>query len=97
MKIQRRNVFTRVGLCLMFLRRQPKIPNRVSKANGQRPPGVSDDGRCGFAGGLQDAKDIAIKQCGNVAKGGCRLYAVDDAVIWKESIAGQGGAAPAGR
>ena len=27
-----------------------------------------------------------------VAKGGCSLYAVDDSVIWKESVAGQGGA-----
>jgi len=36
-----------------------------------------------------------MKQCGNVAKGGCRLYAVDDSVIWKENIAGQGAATPA--
>jgi len=58
---------------------------------GPRAYAVSDDGRCGFAGGLQDAKDVAMKQCGNVAKGGCKLYAVDDEVIWKENIAGQGG------
>ena len=62
---------------------------------GPRAYAVSADGRCGFAGGLNDAKDVAMRQCGNVAKGGCTLYAVDDAVIWKESIAGQGGAAPA--
>jgi|SRR5436190_2414928 len=64
---------------------------------GPRAYAVSADGRCGFAGGLQDAKDVAMRQCGNVAKGSCMLYAVDDAVIWKESIAGQGGAAPASR
>lgn len=56
---------------------------------GPRAYAVSADGRCGFAGGLQDARDIAIKQCGTVAKGGCSLYAVDDAVVWKESVAGQ--------
>ena len=26
---------------------------------------------------------------GNVAKSNCMLYAVDDAVIWKQSVAGQ--------
>jgi dienelactone hydrolase len=60
---------------------------------GPRAYAVSPDGRCGFAGGLQDARDVAMKQCGNVAKGECMLYAVDDAVIWKESVAGQGGQA----
>lgn len=64
---------------------------------GPRAYAVSDDGRCGFAGGLQDAKSVAMKQCGNVAKDGCKLYAVDDEVIWKESVAGQGSAAPASR
>jgi dienelactone hydrolase len=56
---------------------------------GPRAYAVSADGRCGFAGGLPDARDIAVKQCGTVAKGGCSLYAVDDAVVWKESVAGQ--------
>ena len=37
----------------------------------------------------QDARDAAIRQCGSVAKTGCMLYAVDDAVIWKEAVAGQ--------
>jgi len=90
---------------LLALDRVPNIKSDACKglyrafleSPGPRAYAVSDDGRCGFAGGLQDAKDVAIKQCGNVAKGGCRLYAVDDAVIWKESIAGQGSAAPAGR
>lgn len=61
---------------------------------GPRAYAVSADGRCGFAGGLQDARDVAIKQCGSVAKDGCSLYAVDDAVVWKESIAGQGAQNP---
>ena len=60
---------------------------------GPRAYAVSPDGRCGFAGGLQDARDVAMRQCSNVAKSGCLLYAVDDAVIWKESVAGQGGPA----
>jgi len=60
---------------------------------GPRAYAVSADGRCGFAGGLNDAKDVAMRQCGNVAKGGCRLYAVDDSVIWKENLAGQPAAA----
>src|SRR3954470_14108649 len=62
---------------------------------GPRAYAVSQDGRCGFAGGLPDARDVAMRQCSNVAKGGCLLYAVDDAVIWKESVAGQGAAATA--
>jgi hypothetical protein len=61
---------------------------------GPRAYAVSSDGRCGFAGGLQDAREVAVRQCSNVAKSGCTLYAVDDTVIWKESVAGQGGPAP---
>jgi hypothetical protein len=30
-----------------------------------------------------------MRQCGTVAKANCMLYAVDDAVIWKEAVAGQ--------
>src|SRR4051812_9259621 len=90
---------------LLALDRVPNIKSDACKglyrafleSPGPRAYAVSDDGRCGFAGGLRDAQDVAIKQCGNVAKTGCRLYAVDDAVIWKENIAGQGGPAPAGR
>jgi len=62
---------------------------------GPRAYAVSGDGRCGFAGGLQDARDVAMKQCGSVAKSNCTLYAVDDAVIWKENLAGQGAGAAA--
>jgi dienelactone hydrolase len=90
---------------LLALDRVPNIKSDACKglyrafleSPGPRAYAVSDDGRCGFAGGLQDAKGVAMRQCGNVAKDGCKLYAVDDAVIWKESIAGQGGAAPASR
>ena len=85
---------------LLALDRVPNIKSDACKglyrafleSPGPRAYAVSQDGRCGFAGGLQDARDVAMKQCSNVAKGGCLLYAVDDAVIWKESVAGQGGA-----
>jgi len=83
---------------LLALDRVPNIKTDACKglyrafleAPGPRAYAVSADGRCGFAGGLQDASDVAMKQCSNVAKGGCALYAVDDSVIWKENVAGQG-------
>jgi len=86
---------------LLALERLPNIKSDSCKglyrafleSPGPRAYAVSADGRCGFAGGLQDAREQAVKQCGTVAKGDCTLYAVDDAVIWKESVAGQGGAA----
>jgi dienelactone hydrolase len=59
------------------------------EAPGPRAYAVSGDGRCGFAGGVPDAKEVAMRQCGSVSKGACALYAVDDAVIWKEAVAGQ--------
>src|SRR5919202_5312683 len=85
---------------LLALDRVPNIKSDACKSlyraflesPGPRAYAVSQDGRCGFAGGLQDAREAAMKQCSNVAKSGCLLYAVDDAVIWKESVAGQGGA-----
>jgi len=88
---------------LLALDRVPNIKSDACKglyrafleSPGPRAYAVSPDGRCGFAGGLQDAKDVAMRQCGNVAKASCMLYAVDDSIIWKESVAGQGGAAPA--
>ena len=52
---------------------------------GPRAYAVSEDGRCGFAGGLRDARESAMKQCSSVAKGACALYAVDDAVVWKDT------------
>src|SRR5438270_3876004 len=88
---------------LLALDRVPNIKSDACKSlyraflesPGPRAYAVSGDGRCGFAGGLQDARDVAMKQCGNVAKSNCMLYAVDDAVIWKDTIAGQGAATPA--
>ena len=59
------------------------------EAPGPRAYAVSEDGRCGFSAGVQDAREAAIRQCGTVAKADCMLYAVDDAVIWKEAVAGQ--------
>ena len=83
---------------LLALDRVPNIKSDACKglyrafleSPGPRAYAVSGDGRCGFAGGLPDARDMALKQCGNVAKSNCMLYAVDDAVIWKENLAGQG-------
>ena len=88
---------------LLALDRVPNIKSDACKSlyraflesPGPRAYAVSGDGRCGFAGGLQDARDVAMKQCGNVARSNCMLYAVDDAVIWKDTIAGQGAATPA--
>src|SRR5438477_2499620 len=91
-------------LPLLALERVPNIKSDACKSlyraflesPGPRAYAVSGDGRCGFAGGLPDAREVAMKQCGNVAKASCMLYAVDDAVIWKENLAGQGaGSAPA--
>lgn len=56
---------------------------------GPRAYAVSGDGRCGFAGGVPDAREAAMRQCGALAKASCALYAVDGAVIWKETLAGQ--------
>src|SRR5919109_1441163 len=80
---------------LLALDRVPNIKSDACKglyrafleSPGPRAYAVSGDGRCGFAGGLQDARDVAMKQCGSVAKSNCTLYAVDDAVIWKENVA----------
>ena len=43
---------------------------------------VSADGRCGFAGGLPDAADVAVRECRTFAKQPCTLYAVDAEVVW---------------
>ena len=57
---------------------------------GPRAYAVSEDGRCGFAGGLREARETAMKQCSSVAKGACTLYAVDDAVVWRDTaLAGE--------
>ena len=43
---------------------------------------VSGDGRCGFAGGLADAADVAVRECKTNAREACSLYAVDADVVW---------------
>lgn len=50
---------------------------------GPRAYAVSPDGHCGFAGGLANARDVAIRQCGSVAGEPCELYAEGEAVVWK--------------
>ena len=45
---------------------------------------VSGDGRCGFAGAMADAPNIALSECRSVAGSACALYAVDSEVVWKE-------------
>ena len=44
-------------------------------------------------GGDRDHKFVA-KILHQLGEGATTLYAVDDSVIWKESVAGQGGPAP---
>jgi hypothetical protein len=51
---------------------------------GPRAFAVSEDGHCGFAGGMADAHDRALKGCERVADASCELYAVDEKVVWKE-------------
>ena len=58
---------------------------------------VSGDGRCGFASGLPDAADAAVRECRTNAKETCSLYAVGAEVVWspdgKGTTAYAGGAA----
>jgi dienelactone hydrolase len=49
---------------------------------GPRAYAVSGDGRCGFAGGLPDAADVAVRECRTNAKEPCSLYAVDAELVW---------------
>jgi len=99
---------------LLALDRLPNVKSEGCKglyrafleSPGPRAYAVSEDGRCGFAGGLAGARESAMKQCSTVAKGACALYAVDGAVVWKDTaLAGEpdrtqnptaGGNAPAG-
>jgi dienelactone hydrolase len=53
------------------------------EAPAPRAYAVSTDGRCGFAGAMQDATSAALKECRSVAGAGCALYAVDSEVVWK--------------
>ncbi|MGQ0653893.1 MAG: alpha/beta hydrolase family protein [Betaproteobacteria bacterium] len=83
---------------LLALERLPNIKSEACKglyrafleAPGPRAYAVSPDGRCGFAGGVRDAREVAVQQCGTLSKSACSLYAVDESVIWKETVAGQG-------
>jgi len=54
---------------------------------GPRAYAVSGDGHCGFAGGVKDAQDEALRQCGSKAATPCALYAVDAAIVWKNEDA----------
>ncbi len=50
---------------------------------GPRAYAVSDDGRCGFAGGLPDARESALRECHSASGSDCALYAVVGQVVWK--------------
>jgi hypothetical protein len=50
---------------------------------GPRAYAVSGDGHCGFAGGMANAKDEAIRQCGSMATQPCSLFAENELVVWK--------------
>jgi dienelactone hydrolase len=54
------------------------------EAPGPRAYAVSENGRCGFSGGVKDANDLAMRQCRKAADGDCALYAVDGEVVWKQ-------------
>jgi dienelactone hydrolase len=54
------------------------------EAPAPRAYAVSGDGRCGFAGAMADAPNVALNECRSVAGGACVLYAVDSEVVWKE-------------
>jgi dienelactone hydrolase len=53
------------------------------EAPGPRAYAVSPDGHCGFAGGVQNAREVALQQCGKVAAEPCELYADGEAVVWR--------------
>jgi dienelactone hydrolase len=53
------------------------------EAPAPRAYAVSADGRCGFAGAMPDATNVALRECKTIAGAGCALYAVDSEVVWK--------------
>ena len=54
---------------------------------GPRAYAVSPDGRCGFAGSVRNANELALRQCRRAsANGECSLYAVDGEVVWKPEL-----------
>jgi dienelactone hydrolase len=50
---------------------------------GPRAYAVSPDGRCGFAGNVRGANEVALRQCRRASGNECALYAVDGEVVWK--------------
>ena len=55
------------------------------EAPAPRAYAVSSDGRCGFAGGVPNAREVAIQQCRTVAAEPCELYADGEAVVWQRT------------
>jgi hypothetical protein len=53
------------------------------EAPAPRAYAVSADGRCGFAGAMPDATQVALRECKSVSGSKCALYAVDSEVVWK--------------
>lgn len=53
------------------------------EAPAPRAYAVSMDGRCGFAGAMADATNVALRECRSVSGSKCALYAVDSEVVWK--------------
>jgi dienelactone hydrolase len=68
------------------------------EAPAPRAYAVSGDGRCGFAGAVPDASEVALRECRSVSGAACALYAVDSEVVWKapETEVKQAAAQPAG-
>jgi dienelactone hydrolase len=48
---------------------------------------VSADGHCGFAGGIANARETALRQCGSVAGEPCEIYAEGETVVWRRGEA----------
>ncbi len=53
------------------------------EAPAPRAYAVSANGRCGFAGAMDDAAHVALSECRSVSGQACALYAVDSEVVWK--------------
>ena len=54
------------------------------EAPAPRAYAVSGDGRCGFAGAMPDAANVALGECRSASGQACSLYAVDSEVVWKD-------------
>ena len=52
--------------------------------NFSRAFAIAPNGAWGFGSGGDDPLKRALDNCNKIGKGACRLYAVDDAVVWKE-------------